>query len=179
MNQRNLQIVFLTPESNSSQLKEEYENLEVNNTLNHFKKWIYWDSSQSGGIVSMVRNVLDKESRGEINPINEYMRHTLKAFIRHSIDMVQPITMKTMRTGEDIGEVVDHAVIQTKDGASYRVVMRDSAQVQVFNLATDDKEIARQILERYIDENELAIKYKELNTRAIGRQFFKLYSNKQ
>jgi len=119
--------------------------------------------------------VLNMEAQGEINPINEYMRHTLKAFVRHSSAVVQPKGVKTMRTGEDIGEIIDEATIKLKDGTSYRVVRRDSTQIQVFNSETGDKEIARHVLAKFIDENKLKIPHEDLNTRSIGKQFFGWY----
>jgi len=80
-----------------------------------------------------------------------------------------------MRTGEDIGEIIDEATIKLKDGTSYRVVRRDSTQIQVFNSETGDKEIARHVLAKFIDENKLKIPHEDLNTRSIGKQFFGWY----
>lgn len=178
-NIENLLIVFLTPESNTAQLIAEFNNLKVNESLNHRKKWIYWDSANNDGILAMVKDILNMEAQGEINPINEYMRHTLKAFVRHSSMAVQPKGLRTMRTGEDIGEIIEEANIKLKDGTSYRVVLRDSTQIQVFNLENGDKEIARHILAKFIDENKLKIPHRELNTRSIGKQFFKWHSIQQ
>ena len=175
---KNLLIVFLTPESNAAQLHAEFNNLKVNESLNHRKKWMYWNNANNEGILAMVRDILNMEAKGEINPINEYMRHTLKAFVRHSSLVVQSKGLKTMRRGEDIGEIIEEANIKLKGGSSYQVVLRDSTQIQVFNLETGDKEVARYILSKFIDENKLQIPHRELNTRSIGKQFFKWYSNK-
>ena len=173
----NLLIIFLTPESNAAPLNDEFDNLTVNDLRNHHKKWMYWDSANNEGILAMVRDVLSKEALGEINPINEYMRHTLKAFARHSRMVVQPNGLRTMRTGENIGEIIEEANIKLQDGTSYQVVLRDSAQIQVFNLETGDREVARRILARFIDENNLNISHRDLNTRSIGRRFFEWHSN--
>jgi len=170
----NLVMLFLTPESGATALKTEYENLKKL-PKRHYKEWLFWDSSEKGGVLSLIRDVLNMEAQGEINPINEYMRHTLKAFVRHSSAVVQPKGVKTMRTGEDIGEIIDEATIKLKDGTSYRVVRRDSTQIQVFNSETGDKEIARHVLAKFIDENKLKIPHEDLNTRSIGKQFFGWY----
>ncbi|HLA00207.1 MAG TPA: PD-(D/E)XK nuclease family protein [Thermodesulfovibrionales bacterium] len=114
----NLVMLFLTPESGATALKTEYENLKKL-PKRHYKEWLFWDSSEKGGVLSLIRDVLNMEAQGEINPINEYMRHTLKAFVRHSSAVVQPKGVKTMRTGEDIGEIIDEATIKLKDGTSY------------------------------------------------------------
>jgi len=168
-------FIFLTPDRKSSSLEAEYNNLKLENPEKHYKKWIFWESSPNKGILDLVRSVLAKEMSGEINPINEYMRHTLKAFIRHVMEVTQPQSRKTMRTGQDIGEIIDEATIKTKNGKCYRVVRRDSTQIQVFNQLTGDKEIARRILSKFIDENGLGIPHTKLNTRGIGKQFFEWF----
>jgi hypothetical protein len=55
--------------------------------------------------------------------------------------------------------------------------MRDSAQVQVFDELTGEKQVARRILGHYIDERNLPIDHLSLNTRSIGRQLFKFMSS--
>lgn len=171
-----LTLVFLTPNINSRQLSAEFNNLTLTNN-HHEKYWIYWSSGKKC-ISKILAKILEMEVTGEINPINEYMRHTLKAFIRHSLLETEQST-KFMRTGEDIGEIVDEALIRTKSG-QYRVVRRDSSQIQVFNSKSGDKEIARRILAQFIDENKINIEHSRYNTRTIGKKFFKWYkkSNK-
>ncbi len=71
-----------------------------------------------------------------------------------------------------LGEIIAEALIKLHDGSSYRVVQRDSSQIQVYNSDTGDKEVARRILGKNIDENNLDIQYNSLNTRSIGKQFF-------
>ena len=169
---RNLYMVFLTPEINASALNAEFANLVIKGNRQHFKKRIYWDSETHGGILSLLRQILMQEAIGEITPINEYMRHTIKAFIRHASVVTQPNLMRAMRTGEDIGEITDETTISMKDGRKFRVIRRDSTQIQVFSEETGDKEIARRILAEFIDENLLPIPHQQLNTRGIGKQFF-------
>lgn len=177
---KNLHIIFITPESKVISLQNEYDNVELRNIPSHTKKWIYWSENEgNGGVLSIIIDILKLEMQGAINPINEYMRHTLKAFIRHSSSIIESSNRKTMRTGEDIGEIIDEANIETSDGNTYRIVRRDSSQIQVFNLETGDKEVARYILARYIDENKINIKHKEYNTRTIGRKFFEWYKKSE
>ncbi|MGB6140051.1 MAG: PD-(D/E)XK nuclease family protein [Pseudoalteromonas rhizosphaerae] len=168
---KNFSTVFVTPNVENNLLSAEYENLHLQDCL-HKKYWIYW---ASGGncITDLLTSLLAQEMSGDINPINEYMRHTIKAFIRHSKMTTEPTIRKCIRVGEDIGEVIKEALISTSSGA-YKVVLRDSLQIQVFNQDSGDKEIARKILAEYIDENALLINHSNLNTRAIGRKFFEL-----
>jgi hypothetical protein len=166
---KKLTIVFLTPKVSNRQLSTEFNNLVLQNK-DHGKYWIHW-SSGDNCISKILQELLELEVAGEINPINEYMRHTLKAFIRHSSLTTDPSIQKTMRTGEDIGEILEETEIKTKSG-EYRVVRRDSTQIQVFNIETGDKEVARHILAEYIDENNIGIQHEKYNTRTIGKKFF-------
>ena len=43
---------------------------------------------------------------------------------------------------------------------------------QVFNLEVGDKEVARQNLAEYIDENDITIQHMKYNTRTIGKKIF-------
>ncbi len=169
-----LTIVFLTPNVSNSQLTAEFNNLSLEKN-EHEKYWINWSSGEKC-VSKILQELLELEVAGKINPINEYMRHTLKAFIRHSSLTTEASISKTMRTGEDIGEIIEEAIIETSNG-KYRVVRRDSTQIQVFNLESGDKEIARHILAQYIDENNIDIKHKQYNTRAIGKKFFAWKNN--
>lgn len=176
----NLHIIFLTPESRAPKLTQEFDNLKLKNKKSHTKKWIHWSESKGeGGLVSIIRDILALEIQGAINPINEYMRHTLKAFILHATSITDTQIQKTMRTGEDIGEIIDEATIKTKDGSKYRVIRRDSTQIQVYNHDSGDKEIARHILAKYIDENHIEIEHRRHNTRGIGKKFFEWYKKQK
>ena len=165
----NLTFVFLTPKSNNHLLQKQFENLELIHDM-HAKYWIHWSASDTC-IVSMVRELLALESSGLINPINDYIRHTLKAFAVHCDAISDPQKRRIMNAGADLGEIVDETEIQLKSG-SYRVVRRDSSQIQVFNLESGDKEVARYILAQYIAENGIALNPSEYNTRTLGRKFF-------
>lgn len=177
-NIKNLMVVFLTPQSLNLQLRAEFDNLGVL-PESHYKKWIFWDSDSDNGVVPILKEILDMESKGTINPINEYMRHTIKAFIRHASTVMQPLNNRVSRVGEDIGEIIEEAFISLVNGTSYRVIRRDSTQIQVFNTDTGEKEVARYILAKFIDENKLSIPHATLNTRTIGRRFFQWYSEKK
>lgn len=174
---KHLYIIFLTPESAASPLKTEYDNLEV--SITHHKKWLFWDSTNQKSVIAMLKDVLNLEMCGEINPINEYMRHTLKAFIKHSSVASHQKSSKTMRTGEDIGEVIEQKEITLQSGEKYSVIRRDSTQIQVYNVLSGEKEVARQILAKFIDEHKINIPHKELNTRTIGRKFFEWLKENQ
>jgi hypothetical protein len=170
---QNLHMIFLTPNSKAKQLETEFANLELQIDSSHSKNWIFWaDDENTKGILTIIKDILELETIGSINPINEYMRHTLKAFIKHS-STITGLT-KSMRAGEDIGEVTEETIIELKDGERYRVVRRDSTQVQVFNLASNEKEIAKKIMSKFITENDIDIDTNAAtnSTRTIGKRFF-------
>lgn len=177
-NIKSLYVIFLTPESTSLALKAEFENLHISSL--HHKKWLFWNSNQHASIVNMVKNLLNLESSGEINPINEYMRHTLKAFIKHSSIVTNAKDGKQnrskMRVGQDLGEITERAEIKLNDETTYEVLRRDSTQIQVFKIDTGEKEPAKTILARFIDENNLQIPYAQLTTRQTGSRFFQWYN---
>ena len=166
-----LLIIFLTPSSEASALKDEYVNLEKVINKNHSNAWLYWSSTdESNSVLGLIRNILIQESVSDINPINDYMKHTLKAFVRHVKSVTSISDRKKMRTGEDIGDIVQEKIIHTKDGNNYKIIQRDSTQIQVYNLLDNEKEIARHIMSKYIDENNININHRKQNTRSIGKK---------
>lgn len=78
-------VVFLTPDLDDKDLLDEYESLKTGEKDR--KVWLTWVKNESDkkDIVSLIRKILEDERCGKINPINEYVKHTLKAFIRHLI----------------------------------------------------------------------------------------------
>ena len=74
-------MVFLTPSGADKLLKSEFKELE-NMSNRHYKARVYWNERNS--VQSIIRQkILERESRGEIAPINEHSRHTLKALAMH------------------------------------------------------------------------------------------------
>ena len=74
-------MVFLTPSGADKLLEPEFEKLQ-NMGNRHYKAWVYWNERNS--VQSIIRQkILERESRGEIAPINEHSRHTLKALAMH------------------------------------------------------------------------------------------------
>jgi len=60
-----------------NETQEEFYNLKTDK-----KTWIYWNSSleDKNTVVRIIQSILTQEQNSEISPINEYMRHTFKAF---------------------------------------------------------------------------------------------------
>lgn len=162
----NLAIVYLTPSSNKRSLELEFQNLNLQNP-NHVKYWIRWNEKE-GSIIKILKKILRDETVGEINPINEYTRHTIKAFILFLNATVSSTKDTTYRFGEDIGEIIES--IEVSLGGvkkSYKIVRRDSQQIQVFE--NDEKVTAKPILRKIIKTKNLDVPVSGINTRTMGR----------
>jgi hypothetical protein len=161
-------VVFLTPDASSKNLDQEFENLQ-NKVLSerHSAKRIYWhsDDSSKNSIVKILRKILTKELNAEIQPINEYMRQTLKAFICHITKTIAKSKGNGRYNGEDIGDEVDREEIKV-EGKSYTVARRDSGQIQLYE--NDEKIPARPVLRKYIQVNNIPDDGKQ-NTRQYGK----------
>jgi hypothetical protein len=159
---RNLILVFLTPASGSDLLRREYD--AVTPREGHQKAWLHWNA-QEGSVLGIIQSILEMEMRGEITPINEYIRHTLKAFALHIRSVVGG---ESPRKPVDIGEIVDEVYVQLKGGQEYRIVRRDSQQIQVFS--DDEKVMAKAVLREVIQEKGLDVPLTGINTRQMGKQ---------
>jgi len=163
-----LTFVFLTPNNKNNTLENEFNNLTIEDSR-HKKYWIYWGDGDSS-ISAILKNILAKEVNVEINPINEYMRHTLKSFIRHSDAIEQKNKKGNMRCGQDLGEIIDEVDIKIND-ITYTILKRDSGQIQIINRETGNKEAARPKLLKFVEENNIELSGAlSQNTRSIGKK---------
>ena len=162
----NLAIIFLTPSSNRKSLKTEFQNLDLQNS-NHVKCWIRWNEKENS-IIKILKKILRKESEGEINPINEYTRHTIKAFILFLNATVTSTSDRTYRFGEDIGEIIESIEVTLNGEKEYRIVRRDSQQIQVFQ--NEEKVTAKPILRSVLKSKNLDVPLSGINTRTMGRK---------
>ncbi len=162
---KQLSVVFLTPNSSNTILKSEYENLILK--PGHNKFWIKWNDHENS-VTELFRTILKEESFGYINPINDYLKHTIKAlivFLENKIDYKQS---QRINSNVDIGDIVDDISVKMKNtGIVYRIVKRSSTQIQVFQ--NDEKIEAKSILREIINENNFKIP-NDLNTRMMGKK---------
>lgn len=173
--EENITFIFLTPKCNSDKLKNEYENLNLDEPQ---KSWIYWESDESDkkSITYILEQILLAESTGQINPINEYVRHTLKAFRKYCLTTFAPPSKRQMLQG-DIGDEIESVEIELNN-KFFTVIKRNSGQIQVIN-SDNEKIPAKPILIEYITKN-LGIDKSYLennngnlcNTREVGKRFF-------
>ena len=142
----NLSVIFLTPKLKNKGLEDEFNNLKIDN-----KNWLYWNCDDAGTItlVKLIQDILKLEQEAKISPINEYMRHTLKAFTHYIIKTIN-ISSGKNRVGEDIGELKLSKEISIEN-TTYTIILRDSGQIQLFN-QDGDKVQARPLLRIFLKE---------------------------
>jgi hypothetical protein len=168
-----LTMVFLTPAGDHPNQNAEYENLTVQRLGREKKAWIRWiDQSDSGNLCNLLKQVLRNESDSDISPINEYVRHTLKALIIHIKERVSP-SLTNRRNVTQIGDIVESALVQLSDG-KYRIDRHESKSVRVFNLDTQEYEVTKPILRKINEEMKLGIELylttgRKKNTRNLGK----------
>jgi PD-(D/E)XK nuclease superfamily len=171
-------MVFLTPPGESSRLVDEYNALDVQLLASHRKAWLRWagPDDQHHHIVALLRHLLRQETEAEISPIADYLRHTIKAFIRH----IQESPAGTMgRTSEarespELGDIVQVVAVQLGD-VVYQIERYESSTVRVLNTNTQEYEVAKPVLRRANDEQTLGINIfrangRSKNTRTLGRE---------
>ncbi|MBF0542550.1 MAG: PD-(D/E)XK nuclease family protein, partial [Nitrospirae bacterium] len=77
----NIGIIYLIPielDLVIPKFQDELDKLTVNKS--DFKTMVTWQKSSFPSISEIIEQILDEESKGHIDPLNEYTRHTLKAF---------------------------------------------------------------------------------------------------
>ena len=172
LEKKNLSIIFLTPSQKHKGLNKEFDNLKSDN-----KVWIYWNSDdEATTIVKLIQNILELEQKAEISPINEYIKHTLKAFT-YFINRTINIRNGKNRVGEDIGDIKQEKEIRISDKL-YTIILRDSGQIQLLD-EDGEKVPARPLLRKFLKENNINENDKCTTTRCFGNQIFKYLENAQ
>ena len=161
-------MVFLTPDSTATKLKQEYEKLGLEESPKQADKdnkaWRFWTGDQS--IQSMIRrDLLEKETAGKISPINEYAKHTLKAFAMHLE------TLKLSKTGiesDDLGNVQKTAS-DTVEGKEYIIKQFANTTIKVYHKGVEVP--AKNILCKIAHNRKVDLKNSnknKKNTRQLG-----------
>jgi hypothetical protein len=171
LEKENLSVIFLTPKPNKG-LTDEFNNLNIKN-----KVWLYWNNEEAEEktIVKLIQNILKLEQNAIISPINEYIRHTLKAFTYYIIKTID-ISSGKSRVGEDIGEIKKKEEIQINK-KTYTIILRDSGQIQLLN-QDGDKVTARPLPRVFLKENDIQERHNCLTTRCFGMQIFEAIDKK-
>ena len=167
-------MVFLTPEKEKKEnkkIQEEYDNLQKlsephENPSNDNKTWLRWTGAQS--IHTMIRDdILKKEANGEISPINEYTKHTLKAFIMH------------LQKPGDLGDVQE-SIPYDMDDHKYTIEQYTGGAIRVYK--DGEKCVAKEILRHINDKENFGLidsnNRNKKNTYQLGEQIIKKLKKK-
>lgn len=75
--------IFLTPDTSTSEkyFKEFKESIEKNMNVNIPFYHHFWRTNEKNGIYFFLNDILSKESVGLIEPLQDYTKHTIKAFM--------------------------------------------------------------------------------------------------
>jgi PD-(D/E)XK nuclease superfamily len=171
-------MVFLTPPGESKRFAGEYDTLDAQTLGVHRKAWLRWagrgDDSQH--VAALLRRLLHQESEAESAPIAEYLRHTIKAFIRHIEESPAGRVGKVSdpRESPERGDVVQVLLVRLGDSV-YQLERYESTTVRVFNIGTQKEEVAKPILRRINEEKALGVNLYRANgttknTRQLGRE---------
>jgi hypothetical protein len=120
--------------------------------------------------------LLHQEAEAEIAPIADYLRHTIKAFIRHIQESPAGTLGKVTTPSEspELGDIVQLVLVHLGDVA-YQLERYESTSVRVLNTSAQQYEVAKPILRRINTEKDLGINLhrangRAKNTRTLGRE---------
>ncbi|MGP3779388.1 PD-(D/E)XK nuclease family protein [Halanaerobium saccharolyticum] len=170
-------MVFLTPSGDFNSLKKEFDNLIINHDSNDEKVWLKWDAADdSGTLAGLLKSLLKSEANFEIDPISDYVRNTLKAFIRHIIETNIKFTSPE-RVADDLGDIKESVTVELRDG-KYRIEKYESSSIKVYNLNEQEYEVAKPLLRKVIRDKDLDVSLyfdsgNKRNTRSLGRKVIK------
>ncbi len=120
--------------------------------------------------ISNLLNLLREVIKAKNLPVEETIEAVISLSSVTNLEAFDTAPKKNRR-GEDIGNIIDETEI-VYENVTYRVVMRDSGQVQMFDKSTGDKVRARSILTKYMQGLKIDMDYKSINTRVIGKKLF-------
>lgn len=167
-------MVFLTPPGDDKRLQDQFSNLSIDQLTPHRKTWLRWHGTDESHdtIVSLLRKVLLMEACAQIEPIADYMRHTLKAFIMFLERNVEMSQQKRIGSKEP-GSVVSQETV-TLDGRTYTITRMSDGVIQVFDDADEEVRaypILRQVNIKYgFNLSLTGSTGKSINTQLFGRR---------
>lgn len=145
-------MVLLTPPVENQKFNQEYDSVDGKLLQSHRKAWLKWSGDERDSITALIKEVLKSESEDEILPLSEYLRHTLKAFVRH-IEESSADAPVTVADGFTISNV---AIVKTASG-EYRIEQYANSTIRVVNLNTNKFEAALPVLTKINKEKSLGI----------------------
>jgi len=180
-------MVFLTPPGESAKFTDEFAALDESTLGVHKKAWLRWagQDDQPGHMVALIKELLRQEDQANISPVSDYLRHTLKAFVRHILESPAGNTTKVVdpRKTPEAGDIIQVLVINV-GGITYQLERYESSTVRVLNTETQEYEVVKPILRKINDEKGLKVPLKQpsernKNTRTLGRDIMRALVEQQ
>lgn len=174
-------MVLLTPPGESRRFTEEYQALDAQLLASHRKAWLRWAGAQDNRqhMVALLRHLLHQEAEAEISPLADYLRHTIKAFIRHIQESPAGSIGRASKAHEspELGDLMQVVTVQLGD-VLYQIERYESSTIRVLNTSTQEYEVAKPVLRRANDERSLNINIlrangRSKNTRTLGRDIMR------
>jgi hypothetical protein len=168
-------VVFLTPPGDASSLRAEFEALDLDGDRLHRKAWLRWTGGPDGhlSIVEIIRDLLRREATAEIEPITDYTRHTLKAFVLFlQREIVTEAAARRRFPGQAM-DVIEQRPIEL-EGKSYVIARYSGGPVKVFDVDADQEVDAMPKLRLANEHYQLGISLlgsggRGLNTQLLGK----------
>ncbi|WP_321917434.1 MULTISPECIES: hypothetical protein [Paraburkholderia] len=174
-------VVFLTPPGESGALRDEFGTLELDGQDAHRKAWMRWRApaaEHQQTIVDLIRELLRREAIAEIEPITDYIRHTLKAFVLFlQREIVSESAEKRRLPSLDATDATDQRIVEL-DSERYLIVRYGDETVKVFDVEEDQEVDAHPKLRRTNEAYGLDVpltyaSQRIKNTRVLGKQILK------
>lgn len=159
-------VIFITPEHDSVKFKTEYENLSVKSKDN--KCWIHWQSDENNNdsIQQIIRGIIEGEAIGELPPINEYVKHTFKAFVTHLSDIGKHRHTRNTKSPQLIGNSAGEESMFVSD---YEIIRNKRRQFWVRK--DGDKVVAKSALRQINTTLKLGVSESKNNKKSNTYQF--------
>lgn len=125
-------------------------------------------------MIKIITDLLKDESNAEINPINEYIRHTLKAFVRHIVETTVESRVKRLNDKDNIEEDIEDSIEIIIENKNYVIERYESGTIRIFNLEKHEYETVKPLLRKIIEEKKLNVNLNSStgnhkNTRQLGK----------
>ncbi|MFZ6673665.1 PD-(D/E)XK nuclease family protein [Undibacterium sp. Xuan67W] len=141
--------VFLTPDSRATGLQQEYDRLTLPTVGLHRKVWLRWTSGFSSGtgtsVTELVRDLLRREAAAEIEPVSEYTRHTLKAFVQFLNGMLASASPERAGVDPEDSEIVDEQLV-TIGSDQFQLIRYENSTIKVYDQVTKQEVSAKPVL---------------------------------
>lgn len=171
-------VVFLTPPGDAGGMQAEFDGLQLDGVGANRKVWMRWRGVTAPGapltVVDLIRELLRREASAEIEPVTDYTRHTLKAFVQFLERVIQSPTQTTRVANPEADEVRAQREASL-DGVRYLIVRYRTDAIKVFDLDSDTELAALPFLRKVNAAYGLDIPLergpgKPINTRQLGRK---------